>query len=78
MTSLLIVDDEVLARQGLEIHLLQLAAELNIVSCGDCYAAQDALSKQHFDAMFLDIDLPGISGFAFLDEMQRKQQRRWV
>lgn len=75
MTSLLIVDDEALARQGLEIHLLQLAAELNIVSCSDSYAAQDALSEQHFDAIFLDIDLPGISGFALLDDMQRKQQR---
>ncbi|MDM7861929.1 LytTR family DNA-binding domain-containing protein [Alteromonas sp. ASW11-36] len=75
MTSLLIVDDEALARQGLEIHLSQLATDLNIVSCGDCYAAQDALAQQHFDAMFLDIDLPGISGFAFLDEMQRNQQK---
>ena len=73
MYVFLIVDDESLARQGLAIQLERCNADHRIVSSGDPQEAFGILKKIHVDAIFLDIELPGISGFGFLDHLQRQQ-----
>ena len=73
MYVFLIVDDESLARQGLAIQLERCNADHRIVSSGDPQEAFGLLKKIHVDAIFLDIELPGISGFGFLDHLQRQQ-----
>lgn len=73
MYSFLIVDDESLARQGLAIQLERCNADHRVVSSGDPEEAFGILKQIHVDAIFLDIDLPGMSGFGFLDQLQRQQ-----
>jgi two-component system, LytTR family, response regulator len=62
----LIVDDEPLARQGLRL-LLDNTPLLTIV--GEAESAGQAaafLSQQSVDVLFLDIDMPGVSGLTLL------------
>ena len=62
----LLVDDERLARRGLE---LRLAAAPDVEIVGECENGRDALDKINAlspDLMFLDIQMPGLSGFDVL------------
>jgi two-component system LytT family response regulator len=59
----LIVDDEPLARRGLQIRLEKFS-DISIV--GECRNGQEALESvdQHSpDLMFLDVQMPGMNGF---------------
>jgi len=65
----LIVDDEALARRGIELRLQQ-AGDFEIVA--QCANGREALAAVHMhkpDAMFLDIQMPGMSGFEVLAEI---------
>lgn len=65
----LIVDDEPLARRGLELRLAQ-AADIDIVGqCGDGASAIAAVHRLQPDLMFLDVQMPGADGFATLKEI---------
>lgn len=65
----LLVDDERLARRGLE---LRLAAAPDVEIVGECENGREALEKVTLlrpDLMFLDIQMPGLSGFDVLAQM---------
>jgi two-component system LytT family response regulator len=58
----LIVDDEPLARRGLELRLRD-AADIRIVrQCANGREALAAIAEEAPDLMFLDIQMPGMSG----------------
>ena len=62
----LLVDDERLARRGLE---LRLAAAPDVEIVGECENGREAIEKAlslEPDLMFLDIQMPGLSGFDVL------------
>ncbi|MEL1264166.1 LytTR family DNA-binding domain-containing protein [Pseudoxanthomonas putridarboris] len=62
----LIVDDEPLARRGLEIRL-QAHPDVEIVGqYGDGASAIAGLREHQADLMFLDVQMPGMDGFATL------------
>jgi len=64
-----IVDDEALARRGLELRLNH-APDFEIVA--QCASARDALPaiREHKpDLLFLDIQMPGLSGFDLLSQL---------
>ena len=62
----LIVDDEPLARRGLELRLAD-QPDIEIVGqVGDGAAAMKAVSEHSPDLMFLDVQMPGLDGFATL------------
>ena len=62
----LIVDDEPLARRGLELRLAE-HADIEIVGqCGDGAAAIAAVHKLRPELMLLDVQMPGVDGFATL------------
>jgi len=62
----LIVDDEPLARRGLELRL-QRHADIDLVGeAGNGREAFHAISKLKPDLMFLDVQMPGVDGFALL------------
>lgn len=66
----LIVDDEPPARRRLE-RLLQDDSEIEVI--GNCANAPQALAfvkTQMPDVIFLDIQMPGMDGFAFLQALQ--------
>ncbi len=66
----LLVDDEALSRRGLELRL-SLAADVEIIGhCTNGREALDAIRDQRPDLVFLDIQMPGLSGFDVLAELQ--------
>jgi two-component system LytT family response regulator len=66
----LLVDDEALSRRGLELRL-SLAADVEIIGhCANGREALDAIRDQRPDLVFLDIQMPGLSGFDVLAELQ--------
>lgn len=65
----LIVDDEALSRRGLQIRLAD-AADFEVV--GEAVhgrAALEAIRTLHPDVVFLDIEMPGLSGFDVLRQL---------
>jgi two-component system LytT family response regulator len=67
--STIIIDDEELARRGLELRLKR-APDFEIVA--QCAGARDALPaiRAHKpDLVFLDIQMPGLSGFELLAQI---------
>src|SRR5690348_12653603 len=66
----LLVDDEALSRRGLELRL-KVAGDIEIVGhCINGREALDAIREQRPDLVFLDIQMPGLSGFDVLAELQ--------
>ncbi len=66
----LLVDDEALSRRGLELRL-RVAGDIEIV--GQCTNGREALAAIRDlrpDLVFLDIQMPGLSGFDVLAELQ--------
>jgi two-component system LytT family response regulator len=65
----IIVDDEALSRRGIEIRL-QEAGDFNVVA--QCPNGREALAAIHAhkpDLVFLDIQMPGMSGFEVLAQI---------
>jgi two-component system LytT family response regulator len=69
MLRALIVDDEELARRGLEIRLEGFD---DVEICGQARNGREALiavREQSPDLMFLDVQMPGMSGFELLQHL---------
>lgn len=66
MIRVIIVDDEPLAQEILETYVSKMP-ELELVSiCNDALEANEILKSQQIDLMFLDIQMPLLSGIDFL------------
>lgn len=64
-----IVDDEALSRRGIELRLRE-AGDFNIVAqCTNGREALAAISTYKPDLVFLDIQMPGMSGFEVLAQL---------
>ena len=62
----IVVDDEPLARRGLELRLAAFSDVEIVAQCANGREAIDAVTTQSPDLMFLDIEMPGIDGFEVL------------
>jgi two-component system LytT family response regulator len=68
--KVLIVDDEPLAR-ALLVELLKKFPEFQIIGeCSDGKEAIKAFKRKSPDLVFLDVQMPGISGLMFLEELK--------
>ena len=66
MINAIIVDDEPLALDVLETHIGNLP-EINLVArCNNALEAREALKANNVDLMFLDIQMPQLTGVEFL------------
>lgn len=66
MINVIIVDDEPLAQDVLETYISKVPA-LNLVQkCSNAFEANDALNNHRVDLMFLDIQMPQLTGTDFL------------
>src|SRR4029079_12519785 len=66
----LLVDDEALSRRGLELRL-RVANDIEIVGeCANGREALNAIRDMKPDLVFLDIQMPGLSGFDVLAQLQ--------
>jgi DNA-binding LytR/AlgR family response regulator len=62
----IIVEDEPLAQNVLKKYIAEHPALELAAVCGNAMEAQAALNKEHIPLLFLDINLPKISGIHFL------------
>jgi len=62
----IIVDDEELARRGIEIRLAAHPDVQIVAMCENGREAIEAVAREKPDLMFLDIQMPGMSGFDVL------------
>jgi len=68
----IIIDDEPLAREGIKQYIEEIS-ELNLVgSFKSAMEAGNFLQENDVDLMFLDIQMPGITGTEFLKTLQTK------
>jgi two-component system, LytTR family, response regulator len=68
----LLVDDEPLARRGLELRLRE-AADIQIVrQCANGREALAAIAEDSPDLMFLDIQMPGMSGLELVAQVPQE------
>ncbi len=64
--NVIIVDDEPLAQDVLETYI-QRVPSLNLVQkCSNAFEANEALQNHQVDLMFLDIQMPQLTGMEFL------------
>lgn len=67
----LIVDDEPLARMGLENYVKQTDQLRYIASASDAAIAMELLQATQVDLIFLDIEMPGITGIDFIRSLAK-------
>ncbi len=62
----IIVDDEPLARNVLENHVTKIDSLELVAKCGNAIEAFNVLSNKEVDLMFLDIQMPQVTGIELL------------
>lgn len=71
MINVIIVDDEPLAQDVLETYIEKIP-ELHLVQkCNNAFEANEALKNGHIDLMFLDIQMPQLTGIDFLKTLNK-------
>ncbi len=66
MYNCIIVDDETLAQELIETHLTKISNINIIAKCYTAMEAQQVLNEHEIDMMFLDIEMPDLTGIEFL------------
>jgi len=69
--NVIIVDDEPLAQEVLETFVGQIPDLKLIASCNNAIEANEVLRNNDIDLMFLDIQMPQITGVEFLKSLER-------
>jgi hypothetical protein len=68
----LAIDDEPLALELLEDNIDQVPYLKRIASCSNPLEAMSILDKEEVDLIFLDIQMPGLTGLQFIKSLQKK------
>lgn len=63
--SCLIIDDEAIAREIIESHVSKIENIRIVASCKNAVEAFNYINQHHIDLVFLDINMPEISGISF-------------
>ena len=66
----LVVDDEKLAREGLALRLKELGSVEILEQCENGRTALRAIAELEPDVVFLDIQMPGVTGFELISRIQ--------
>lgn len=69
MITCIAVDDESLALDLLEDNIRQIPFLKLVMRCNNVYEAIDVMQKEKIDLIFLDIQMPGITGIQFLKSL---------
>ncbi|KJD33105.1 chemotaxis protein CheY [Tamlana nanhaiensis] len=67
----LIVDDEAIAREVIATHLSNIENITIVASCNSAIEAFKHISNQNIDLVFLDINMPEISGISFAKSINK-------
>jgi len=68
----IIVDDEPLAQQVIEDYAITIPYLTVIAKCSSAFEAFDVLRQKKVDLIFLDIQMPNVSGIDFLNSLEYK------
>lgn len=72
--SAIIIDDEQLARDELK-YLLDSVGDVNVVAQGaNGIEAVDLIEQHHPDLVFLDVQMPGLDGFAVIERIMQQSR----
>ena len=66
MIKAILVDDEPLALEIMETYINQIPEIQLVKKCENAFEDNEVLKSQHIDLMFLDIQMPQLSGIDFL------------
>ena len=72
MIRCLAIDDETPALDILEDNIRQVPFLQLVGKCKNAYAAMEVMQQEPVDLLFLDIEMPGISGLSFLKSLANK------
>lgn len=72
IVNCIIVDDEPVAREILESHLGKIDTVNLVASCRNAVNAFKVVNSESVDLIFLDINMPEISGLSFAKTMTKK------
>src|SRR5438874_2522605 len=67
--SCLVVDDEPIARNGLENYVRQTGFLDLKGGCEDAFQLDDRLKKERIDLLFLDIQMPQLTGLEYIRQL---------
>lgn len=67
----IIVDDEPIARDILENHLAKIDKVEVVASCKNAHEAFNLINSEEIDLIFLDINMPEISGLSFAKSINK-------
>lgn len=67
----LIVDDNMLDRDALEMHLRKMPQLDIVAACEDALQALDTIAKTEVDIVFSDVEMPDLNGFGLLKTLKR-------
>lgn len=67
----MIVDDESIAREVISTHLSKIPNTKLIASCSNAIEAFNCLREQTIDLVFLDINMPEMSGISFAKSIRK-------
>ncbi|MEL6536012.1 MAG: LytTR family DNA-binding domain-containing protein [Bacteroidota bacterium] len=70
----LVADDEPIARQILENYLAQIPYLTHVGSCKDAFEVMQVLQTQEVDLLFLDINMPKLTGMGLLRSLARRPE----
>ena len=68
----IIVDDEPLAADILEAYVSKVPFLELVKTCADAFEAMECLKQEKVDLIFLDINMPDLSGIEFLNALPQK------
>jgi len=71
VVNCIIVDDEPVARDILESHLQKVEAITIVATCKNAIEAFNEISSNQIDLIFLDINMPEISGLSFAKSINK-------
>lgn len=69
--SCIIVDDEAMARDIIAMHLSKMERLTIVATCSNAIEAFNTISKHDIDLVFLDINMPEVSGIAFAKSINK-------
>jgi two-component system LytT family response regulator len=71
MLKVLVIDDEPLARKGMMFRLGSFTELQVVAECGNGKEALEAIQQHQPDLIFLDVEMPGMDGFAVLEQLKQ-------
>lgn len=75
---LLVVDDEAANRDFLEHVLIREIPQARIVQARNGHQALEEIGKEIPDIILLDLAMPELDGYGVLDQLQQKDETRYV